>query len=87
MANIISAKKRARIGQERGKFNASQRSTLRTALKKFNQAVETNDKAKAEELLKVAVKKLDQAGSKGLLHRKNVANQKSKIMKRFNGMA
>ena len=87
MANIKSAKKRARIGIERGKRNSAQRSALRTALKKFDLAVEAGNKEEAQVLLKNAVKKLDMAGSKGLLHRNNVANKKSKLMKRFNGMA
>ena len=50
-------------------------------------AVEAGDKAQAAEAMALAVKKLDQAGSKGLLHKNNVANKKSRIMKAYNHMA
>ena len=84
MANIKSAKKRAKTAQVRRLRNAS---AIRTAVKAFDQAVEAGDKAKAAEAMAVAVKKLDQAGSKGLLHKNNVANKKSRIMKAYNKMA
>ena len=69
MANIKSAKKRAKTAQVRRLRNASAMSAVRTAVKAFDQAVEAGDKAKAAEAMAVAVKKLDQAGSKGLLHK------------------
>ena len=87
MANIKSAKKRAKTAQVRRLRNASAMSAVRTAVKAFDQAVEAGDKAKAAEAMAVAVKKLDQAGSKGLLHKNNVANKKSRIMKTYNKMA
>ena len=83
MANIKSAKKRAKTAQVRRLRNASAMSAVRTAVKAFDQAVEAGDKAKAAEAMAVAVKKLDQ----GLLHKNNVANKKSRIMKAYNKMA
>ena len=87
MANIKSAKKRAKTDRVRNLRNTSAMSAVRSAIKAFDQAVEAGDKAKAAEAMAVAVKKIDQAGSKGLLHKNNVANKKSRIMKAYNKMA
>ena len=87
MANIKSAKKRAKTPQVRRLRNTSAMSAVRTAVKGFDKAVEAGDKAKVAEAMALAVKKLDQAGPKGLLHKNNVANKKSRIMKAYNKMA
>lgn len=86
MANIKSAKKRVKVAQARNLRRTSAMSALRTAVKKFEQAFADGDKAQAQEAMNLAIKKLDQADSKGLLHKNNVANKKSKIMKKFNSM-
>ncbi len=87
MANIKSAKKRAKTNRVRNLRNASAMSAVRTAIKNFDKAVEGGNKEQAAEAMAVAVKKIDQAGSKGLLHKNNVANKKSRIMKAYNKMA
>lgn len=87
MANIKSAKKRAKTAQKRRLRNVSAMSAVKTAIKRFEVAVTTGNKEAATELLRVAVKKIDQAGTKGLLHRNNVANKKSRLVKAFNRMA
>lgn len=87
MANIKSAKKRAKSSRVRNLRNTSYMNAVRTSIKKFDQAVAANNKEQAAEALAIAVKKIDQAGSKGLLHKNNVANKKSRIMKAFNRMA
>ena len=87
LANIKSAKKRAKTAEVRRLRNVSAMSAVRTAVKAFDRAVEAGDKAQAAEAMALAVKKLDQAGSKGLLHKNNVANKKSRIMKAYNHMA
>lgn len=86
LANIKSAKKRIKVAQARNLRRTSAMSALRTAMKKFDLALAEGDVSKAKEAMTFAVKKLDQAGSKGLLHKNNVANKKSKIMKKFNAM-
>lgn len=87
MANIKSAKKRAKTNRVRNLRNASAMSAVRTAIKNFDKAVEGGNKEQAAEAMAVAVKKIDQVGSKGLLHKNNVANKKSRIMKTYNKMA
>ena len=86
LANIKSAKKRIKVAQARNLRRTSAMSALKTAVKKFDLAFSEGNKEKAKEAMMLAVKKLDQAGSKGLLHKNNVANKKSKIMKKFNSM-
>lgn len=87
MANIKSAKKRAKTSQVRRLRNVSALSAVKTAIKKFDLAVKAEDKDQAKESMAVAIKKIDQAGSKGLLHKNNVANKKSRITRTFNHMA
>lgn len=87
MANIKSAKKRAKTDRVRNLRNVSAMSAVRTAVKNFDAAVQAGDKEQACAAMAVAVKKLDMAGSKGLLHKNNVANKKSRIMKAYNKMA
>ncbi|MDU1029139.1 MAG: 30S ribosomal protein S20 [Clostridiales bacterium] len=87
MANIKSAKKRAKTAEVRRMRNVSKITAMRTAIKKFDSAVQAEDKNAAKEAMAVAIKQIDQAGAKGLLHKNNVANKKSRITKAFNKMA
>lgn len=87
MANIKSAKKRAKTAEVRRMRNVSKITAMRTAIKKFDSAVQADDKNAAKEAMAVAIKQIDQAGAKGLLHKNNVANKKSRITKAFNKMA
>lgn len=87
VANIKSAKKRAKTADVRRMRNVSKMSAMRTAIKKFDKAVEDGDKAAAQTAMNEAIKKIDRVGSKGLLHKNNVANKKSRIARAFNRMA
>ncbi|KQL53488.1 30S ribosomal protein S20 [Heyndrickxia shackletonii] len=83
MPNIKSAIKRVKTSEERNAKNSAQKSTMRTAVKKFEAAVVNNDD-NAKTLLATAVKQLDKAASNGLIH-KNAANrQKARLMKKLN---
>ena len=83
MDNIKSAKKRVLISEANYQRNKSYRSALKTALKKADAAIEAKS-ADAAETVKVAVKKLDQAGAKGIMHRNAVARKKSQLANRLN---
>ena len=83
MPNIKSAKKRVIVNATKAARNKSANSALKTALKKANAAIEAGDANKAE-LVKVAVKKLDQAAAKGLLHKNNAAHKKSQLVLKLN---
>lgn len=80
MPNIKSAKKRVLVNKARAQRNKSQNTALKTALKKANVAV-TENSAEKEALVKVAIKKVDQAAAKGLIHKNNAARKKSALAK------
>ncbi len=83
MANIKSAKKRVLVNATKAARNKATNSALKTAIKKANAAIESGDANKAE-AVKVAVKKLDQAAAKGLLHKNNAAHKKSQLVNKLN---
>ena len=87
MPNIKSSKKdviRSKVAYEK---NKADKSAMKTAIKKFEAAVATGDKAAATEAYKVAIKEVDQAGLKGLLHKNNVARKKSSMTLKLNSIA
>ncbi len=83
MPNIKSAKKRVLISKANYEKNKAYRSALRTAIKKADAAID----AKSEDMavaVAEAVKKIDQAETKGILHKNNAARKKSALVTRFN---
>ncbi|MCT1597309.1 30S ribosomal protein S20 [Corynebacterium sanguinis] len=87
MANIKQQKKRVLTNEKRRMRNKSIRSATRTEMRKFREAVESGDKAAAEEQLRVASRKLDKAVTKGVFHRNAAANKKSNMARALNKMA
>lgn len=83
MPNIKSAKKRVLVNNTKAQRNKSTKSALKTAIKKANTAIETNA-ADKDELVKVAIKKIDQAAAKGILHKNNAARKKSALTLKAN---
>lgn len=86
MPNIKSAKKRVLITKANYERNKAYRSALRTAIKKADAAIDAKS-ADASEAVKVAVKKIDQAAVKGILHKNNAARKKSQLVNRLNANA
>ena len=86
MPNIKSAKKRVLISEARNARNRAERSALRTTLKKFNAAVAEGNRTEAEGAYKVAVKTVDKAVAKGILHKNNAAHKKSALTLKLNGL-
>ncbi len=84
MPNIKSAKKRVKVIATKTLQNKMFKSQLRTVVKKYNAAVESGDKTAATEAYKLAVKKVDQAVAKGILHKNNAAHKKSALAKKLN---
>ena len=87
MANIKSSKKdviSSKIAYEKNKAN---KSALKTELKKYDAALVSGDKAVAEVAYKAAVKAVDQAVNKGLLHKNNAARKKSALTLKLNQLA
>lgn len=83
MPNIKSAKKRVLVSKARAARNKSANSALKTAIKKAHTAVETNA-ADKEAVVRAAIKKVDQAQAKGLLHKNNADRKKSALAKLLN---
>ncbi len=79
MANIKSQIKRNRQNEKRRLRNKSVKSSLKTAIRKFHEASATGDNDTAAALMRDASRKLDQAVSKGVIHKNQAANRKSAI--------
>ena len=87
MPNIKSSKNdliSSKIAYEKNKAN---KSALKTVLKKFDAAVESGDKAAAQAAFTTAVKAVDKAVTKGLLHKNNAARKKSGMALKLNMLA
>ncbi|MDT7708257.1 MAG: small subunit ribosomal protein [Pseudonocardiales bacterium] len=82
MANIKSQIKRVKTNEKARQRNKSVRSSVRTAIRRFREAVEAGDTERAAELERAATKALDKAASKGVIHKNQAANRKSAIAKR-----
>ncbi|NLT94538.1 MAG: 30S ribosomal protein S20 [Clostridia bacterium] len=87
MANIKSAIKRANKAKVRALRNRAVKSTVKTAIKRFEEAVNNNKVEDAKILLRKAIKVIDKAASKGILHKNNAANKKSRLAKLYNKIA
>lgn len=81
MPNIKSAKKRVKVIAVKTEKNKALRSALRTEIKKANTAIETGA-ADKDQAVRLAVKKIDQAVAKGLLHKNTAARRKSALAKK-----
>ncbi|MBP2451277.1 30S ribosomal protein S20 [Mycolicibacterium lutetiense] len=79
MANIKSQEKRILTNERRRLRNQSVRSSLRTAVRGFREAVEAGEKDKAAALLVSTNRQLDKAASKGVIHANQAANKKSAL--------
>ena len=82
MPNIKSAKKRVKVIATKTARNKAYNSALKTAIKKANVAVSSNA-ADRSELVRLAVKKIDQATSKGILHKNTAARKKSALVRKL----
>lgn len=80
MPNIKSAKKRVLVNKTRAARNKSRNTALKTSIKKAHAAVEAGA-PEAEALIRDAIKKVDQAAAKGLIHKNNAARKKSALAK------
>ena len=77
MANIKSQLKRIKTNERNRLRNQSAKSSLRTAIRHFREAVASGDKDKATTLLTSTSRQLDKAASKGIIHSNQAANKKS----------
>ncbi len=87
MPNIKSAKKRVKVIETKTLQNKMFKNQMRTIVKKYNAALESGNKEEATAAYKAAVKKIDQAVAKGILHKNNAAHKKSEFTLALNKLA
>ncbi|MDR1001742.1 MAG: 30S ribosomal protein S20 [Oscillospiraceae bacterium] len=81
MPNIKSAKKRVIVSQKNAMRNKATKTNLKTTLKKATAAIEAG---KPDEAVRLAIKKIDQAAAKGIMHKNTAARKKSALVKKAN---
>ncbi|MXP56468.1 30S ribosomal protein S20 [Pantoea sp. Mhis] len=86
MANIKSSKKRVLISEKRRKHNASNRSMMRTFIKKVYAAIMIGDKLKAQEAFNTMQAIVDRQATKGLIHKNKAARHKTNLIAQINNL-
>ena len=79
MANIKSQLKRIKTNEKSRQRNKATKSALKTSIRRFREAADAGENAKATELAHAASRALDKAASKGIIHKNQAANRKSAI--------
>lgn len=87
MPNVKSAAKRVKITQKRTLRNARLKSSLRTTIRRFNEAISGATSEEAKGALHKALVAIDKAVTKGILHKNAAARKKSRLTRRFNKAA
>lgn len=87
MPNMKSAAKRDQLAKARNAANKAKKSELKTLIKKFDAAVAEGNREAAVSTYKVAVKAVDRAAARNLIHKNNAAHKKSGMTVKLNGMA
>jgi len=83
MANIKSAKKRILVANKKNLRNRMVKSALKTTIKKFENALNT-DKAQAASMFPAVCSAIDKAASKGIIHKNAADRKKASLAKRLN---
>ena len=84
MANVKSASKRILLAQKATAKNRAAKSLMKTNMKKFDAAAAGGDRQAAEGAYRIAVKTVDRAATKGLIHKNKAAHRKSAMTKKLN---
>lgn len=83
MANIQSAIKRIRSSKRKQTRNLIARTRARNAVKDARAAIESNDAQDQAQALRAAYRALDKAAAKGVIHKRNAARRKSRLMRQL----
>lgn len=83
MANHKSAIKRIRQNEKRREHNRTYRNRSRTLVKQARTSIESGNVEEAKEATRVAIRDLDMAASRGIIHANNAARRKSRLMKQL----
>jgi small subunit ribosomal protein S20 len=87
VANIESAKKRARQSEKRRLHNIALKSRMRTAMKRVLKAIQSGDRDAATAEFKAAVPTIDKAATKGLIQKNRASQYKSRLNARLKAMS
>ncbi len=87
MPNIKSAKKRVKVIERKTLRNNMIKSSYKTAVKKFEEAVAAGDVKEATKLFADATKKIDQACTKGVIVKNTASRKKSSLSKKLNAIS
>ena len=87
MPNHVSAEKRDRQTAKRNAINSTNRTKLRTAIKKLRAAIANKNASSAQELLPPTISAIDKAIQKGVIHRNAAARHKSRLTSHVNALA
>ena len=87
MANHKSAEKRVRQNAKRNEINRSNRSKIRTSIKKLRTSIASGEKSASVELLNPTISIIDKAVNKGIIHKNTAARYKSRLSKHVAGIA
>lgn len=86
MANIASARKRARTAEKSRQHNVAIRSRLRTFIKNVVKAIEAGNKEEAQKLYQASVSVIDTSARKGIIHTNKAARHKQRLNARIRAM-
>ena len=86
MPNMKNAKKKVKTSAKAKVLNNDVKSSMRTAIKNVEKAVKNNDKEKANENFKIAIKRIDKATSQKEISKNTNARNKSRLTKKVNSL-
>ncbi len=84
MPNIKSAEKRVRQNLTRELRNRRSKSILKTSIRRFEESLQGDDMEEAKNKLNHALRQIDKAATKGIIHKNNAARKKSRLSRIFN---
>lgn len=84
MANVKNAKKKIKVIAKQKELNNNYSASMKTACKNVERAIKNKDKEKANENLKVAIKRIDKAKSAGVIKENTASRNKSRLTKKVN---
>lgn len=84
MPNIKSAAKRARQNEKRRLINRRITSALKTSIRRFEESIPQGNPEESWEKLQIAVRQIDKAAARGVVHKNNAARKKSRLTRMYN---
>lgn len=86
MAHSLSAKKRVKQNANRRTINRARKSQVKTQIKRFEEAISSEDIEAASEQYRIVTKKLDKTAATSTMHKKTASRKKSRLAKQLNSL-